>query len=101
MNLGETTKSFAKYPMPTMLAVLCIAVCYLALENKALSKANTEIERSAKMEIAAIERRCSDEKEVIRKQIDEGRKEQIATMSGFVKSQKQMEDQIRSLLRKK
>lgn len=87
--------------MPTMLAVLCIAVCYLALENKALSKANTEIERSAKMEIAAIERRCSDEKEVIRKQIDEGRKEQIATMSGFVKSQKQMEDQIRSLLRKK
>lgn len=94
MNVPSTTKSFAKWPMPTIAALLCAAVVWLSIENKGLAKANTAIERGAKLQIADLERRCAVEK-------DDLRREQIATLNIFLERQQKIEDQLRSLKRRK
>lgn len=94
INVGSTTKSFAKWPMPTISALLCAAVVWLSIQNKVLADKNTDIQRLAKIEIAEIERRCSTEKDALRL-------EQIATLNVFLQRQQKIEDQLRSLQRRK
>ena len=80
--------------MPTIAALLCAAVVWLSVQNKVLADKNTDIQRLAKIEIAEIEHRCSTEKDALRL-------EQIATLNVFLQRQQKIEDQLRSLQRRK
>ncbi len=94
LDISTLTKSFSKAPLPAFVAVLILAVIWLAIENKTLSQRIVTVNDSANQQIAQILTQCANEKDALRQ-------EQIQFINASLLRLQQLDDQLRAVKKRK
>jgi len=88
MSFSELTKGFAKSPMPAMIAVLILALTWIAFEYKALNEKITAIQDAGKAEVLETERRCAKEKADLYR-------EMLESVNKALEEQKKLDERVK------
>jgi len=88
MSFSELTKGFAKSPMPAMIAVLVLALTWIAFEYKALNEKITAIQEAGKAEVLETERRCAKEKSDLYR-------EMLESVNKALEEQKKLDERVK------